>query len=131
MSVREYTGFTLNAHWKRHIGHSEARPNTHPMCPCLQEALAYAFHFMVKFGKGVLHVFPNDMVQGDLLFGLVDEHKVRLPVHHQQTQPHSVCVPVCPYSMWLCQHSTKSRIIYLVTGRAFSFGLGMVLTTRF
>lgn len=100
------------------------------MCPCLQEALACPFHFMGKFGKGVLHVFLNDMVQEELLFGLLDEHKVHLPVHHQQTQPHSACVPVCPYSMWLCQHSTKSRIIYLVSGRAFPFGLGMVLTTR-
>lgn len=131
MPMREYTEFTLNAHWKRHnFGHSEACPNIHPMCPCLQETVVYAFCFIVKFGKGVLHVFPNYMVQGDLLFGLVDEHKVDLPTHHQQTQPHSVCVPVCPYSMWLHQHSTKSRIIYLVTGRAFPFGLGMVLTTR-
>lgn len=127
--MREYTEFALNAHWKRHnFCHSEAGPNIHPMWPCLLESLACAFCFMVKFGKGVLLVFLNDMVQEDLLFGLVDEHKVHLPVH--QAQPHSVWVPVCPNSMWLCQHSTKSRVIYLVTGRAFPLGLGMVLTTR-
>lgn len=85
---------------------------------------------MVKFGKGVLYVFLNDMVQGDLLFALMDEHGVHLPVHHQQKQPHSICVPFCPNSVWLCQHSTKPKLIYLVTGRAFPFRLGMMLTTR-
>jgi len=85
---------------------------------------------MVRFGKGFLHVLLNDMVQEDLFFALMDGHRVHLPVHHQQTQTPSVCVPVCPNSMWLRQHSTEPKLIYLVTGRAFPFCLGMVLTTR-
>lgn len=85
---------------------------------------------MAKFGKGALHVFLNNMVQEELLFAVTDEHRVHLPVHQQQMQPHSVCVPVCPNSMWLCQPSTKPKLIYLVTGRAFPFRLGMMLTTK-
>lgn len=69
--MKEYTEFALNAHWKRHnFGHSEACPNIHPMCPCLQGGLACAFLSMVKFGKGFLDVFLNAVVQEDLLFGL-------------------------------------------------------------
>lgn len=129
--MREFAEFVLDADWeKRNFGHLEACPNVHPMYPFLQGGLACPFSFMVKFGMGVLHIFLNDMVQEDLLLAFMDEHRVHLPVHHQQTQPHSVCVPVCPNSMWLRQHSTKPKLIYLVTGRAFPFRLGMMLTTR-
>lgn len=65
----------------------------------LQGVLSSPFSFMMKFGKSVVHVFLNDIAQKNLLFALIDEHRVHLPVYHQQTHLHSV--PACPNSMWL------------------------------
>lgn len=64
--MREDAVFALNADWKNHtFVHLEACLNVYPTYPFLQGALACAFSFIVKFGKGVLHVFLNDIVQED------------------------------------------------------------------
>lgn len=86
-----YTEFALSAAWKKHnFGHLEACPNVPLMHAFLQGVLSSPFSFMMKFGKSVVHVFLNDIAQKNLLFALIDEHRVHLPAHHQQTHLHSV-----------------------------------------
>lgn len=58
--------------------------------------------FYGEIWKGFLEQFHSGVVQENLLFAFMDGHRVHLPVSHQQVQLLSVCVPVCPNSMWLC-----------------------------
>lgn len=67
---------------------------------CRDSILSVQFYGEIL--KGFFDWFHNDVVQENLLFALMEGLGVHLPVSHQQMQPLSVCVPVCPNSMWLC-----------------------------